>query len=232
MAKSVIPRQFLIRHAFRCKYIAKLPKTGAHPLDLPKECRLPFPGAMDGEAQYADVRTAWNEAGFAIQWEVHGKKERPYGEPDRPGACDGLALWLDTRDTRTIHRASRFCQRFFLLATTEADKLLPTVQQKSIHRALEDAPTGDLSAVRIAFFGVDEDGDTFEPDARRKVTDYRVEAFIPAANLNGFDVETSSRLGICYHIRDRELGNQILAAGMEFPFWEDPSLWSVLELVR
>ena len=27
-------------------------------------------------------------------------------------------------------------------------------------------------------------------------------------------------------------GEQVLSVGSEFPYWEDPSLWSVLELVR
>jgi hypothetical protein len=29
-----------------------------------------------------------------------------------------------------------------------------------------------------------------------------------------------------------ELGEQLLSITPEFPFWEDPSLWGVLELVR
>ena len=29
-----------------------------------------------------------------------------------------------------------------------------------------------------------------------------------------------------------ELGEQLPGLGPEFPFWEDPSMWSVLELVR
>jgi hypothetical protein len=32
-------------------------------------------------------------------------------------------------------------------------------------------------------------------------------------------------------VRDDELGEQVLSVDADFPFWEDPSLWSVLELV-
>jgi hypothetical protein len=59
-----------------------------------------------------------------------------------------------------------------------------------------------------------------------------LEAFLPAGVLHGFDPEQNTRLGVCYGVRDAELGEQQLAAGPDFPFVEDPSLWSVLELVR
>ena len=33
-------------------------------------------------------------------------------------------------------------------------------------------------------------------------------------------------------VKDAELGEQVLSVGADFPYWEDPSLWSVLELTR
>ncbi len=59
-----------------------------------------------------------------------------------------------------------------------------------------------------------------------------MEAFLPAAVLNGFDAEQNPRLGFYYVVKDTELGEQVLNVGADFPYWEDPSLWSVLELVR
>jgi hypothetical protein len=53
---------------------------------------------------------------------------------------------------------------------------------------------------------------------------------LPAAVLHGYDPEQHPRLGFFYSIRDDELGEQVLSVGPEFPFWDDPSLWSVLEL--
>ena len=57
-------------------------------------------------------------------------------------------------------------------------------------------------------------------------------AFLPAAALSGFDPAQNPRLGIFYLVRDAELGEQALAAAADLPFAEDPTLWSVLELVR
>src|SRR5438270_607721 len=59
---------------------------------------------------------------------------------------------------------------------------------------------------------------------------YVLEAFLPAAVLHGFDPEQNPRLGFYYAVRDAELGEQVLSVGADFPYWEDPSLWSVLEL--
>jgi hypothetical protein len=39
-------------------------------------------------------------------------------------------------------------------------------------------------------------------------------------------------MGIFYAVHDSELGDQTLSVGGEFPYAEDPTLWSVLELVR
>ena len=61
---------------------------------------------------------------------------------------------------------------------------------------------------------------------------YLAEVFLPAGALNGFDPDQNPRLGFFYAVRDLELGEQLSSVDAEFPYWEDPSLWSVLELVR
>ena len=86
------------------------------------------------------------------------------------------------------------------------------------NRALEDAPQFAAGQVVLR--------------VRSRAGGYRLEAFVPAEALNGFDPEQHPRLGFFYAIRDEELGEQLLNITPEFPFWEDPSLWSVLELVR
>lgn len=230
--RQLIPNQFLFRFAFSCRYHAALPGSGTHLVDLPAGHTLPFLGAMDSERERFELAVGWNESGLGIQWQTTAKRESIYGEPDRPSASDGLSLWLDTRDTRTIHRASRYCHFFYLLTHNGEQPAVPQPVQKPLHRALEDAPVADLSAIRLALFGLTADGALYVPAPGKPPTNYRMEVFLPASCLHGFDPETSSRLGIFYRIRDRELGDQLLSAGTELPYWEDPSLWSVLELVR
>jgi hypothetical protein len=174
---------------------------------------------MDEARNFADVRLGWNELGLGFQVEVRGKDQLPQGDAARPRGSDGVTLWLDTRDARTSHRASRYCHQFHFLPTgggPERDE--PAFVQTKIHRALDDAPLAPATAV--PFRSVHTKGG------------YVIEAFLPAAVLNGFDPDQNRRLGVYYAVRDAELGEQVLSVGSEFPYAEDPSLWGVLELVR
>lgn len=217
---ALIPHRFLFRVAYPCRYVKRMPREDDDRLlELPGECRLDNFAAMDEQKNFAEVALAWNELGLGVQVEVRGKEQPAQGDASRPRGSDGLSLWLDTRDARTSHRASRFCHQFHFLATgggPERDE--PALVQTKINRALHDAP---LCSPRDVPFRV-----------RHRAGGYILEAFMPGGVLNGFDPEQNPRLGIYYVVRDNELGEQVLSVGPEFPYWEDPSLWSVLELVR
>src|SRR5207247_9986461 len=123
---------------------------------------------LEGQRDFADVRLAWNEGGLGVQVAVKGKDQPAQADASRPRTSDGVTLWLDTRDARTSHRASRYCHQFHFLPTgggSEHDE--PAVTQVAIHRALQDAPLCAPSAVPFR--------------ARSKKAGYRVEAFLPAA---------------------------------------------------
>jgi hypothetical protein len=224
--KTLIPNQFLFRFALACRKTAW--KPGA-PLGV--KHYVPFTGAMDEQREIADLRIGWSESGLIVDWYVPDKCEAIYGEADRPNACDGLTLWLDTRDVRSVHRATRYCHQFYLLAHGGDEKATPKVVQQPIHRAQENAPTVDVSRIALDRRPLDKEG---KPATATKaaVKSYWMQACFPAETLNGFDPEVNSRLGIALRLRDREKGDQLWAPGPEFPYWEDPSLWSVLELVK
>src|SRR4051812_26445662 len=113
---TLIPPSFLLRVAFPCRYCKDIPREDdERVLDLGTEYRLDGFAAMDGRPHFADVRMAWNEHGLGLQVEVKGKDQQPQGEASRPRASDGVTLWLDTRDARTSHRASRHCHQFHIL---------------------------------------------------------------------------------------------------------------------
>ena len=217
---SLIPHRLLFRLAYPCRYLKGIPyEDSDRLLELPEKCCLDNFAAMDGRTNFADVRIAWNELGLGLQVEVRGKENLPQGDAGRPRESDGVSLWLDTRDARTSHRASRYCHQFHLLPTgggSERDE--PILVQTKIHRALQDAPLNVDGSVPFR--------------SERTASGYRVEAFFTAAVLHGFDPEQNPRLGIYYAVRDAEQGEQVLSVGSDFPFTEDPSLWSVLELVK
>ena len=61
------------------------------------------------------MRAAWSEAGLAFSVRVEGKKHPSWCRETKLEDSDALQLWIDTRDTHNIHRASRFCHRFIFL---------------------------------------------------------------------------------------------------------------------
>jgi hypothetical protein len=217
---TLIPHHFLFRLAYPCAYRAGMPRDeDDRLLELPESCRIDNFAGMGGRRNFADVRLAWNELGIGLQVEVRGKEQLPQGDAGRARGSDGVTLWLDTRDARASHRASRYCHQFHFLPTgggPEGDE--PAFVQTKINRALQDAPLSPASAV------------PFQCASKRN--GYLLEAFLPVAALHGFDPEQNRRLGFYYAVRDQELGEQVLSVGPDFPYWEDPSLWSVLELVK
>ena len=131
---------------------------------------------LDGGTRFADVRLAWNEFGLGVQVTVTGKSDDAQGDADKPRSSDGVSLWIDTRDARTSHRASRYCHQFHLLPTGGgADKDEPAFAQTKINRALQDAPL--CSPADVPF------------RCHRVKGGYRVEAFLGGNVLTGFDPE-------------------------------------------
>ncbi len=215
-----IPHRFLFRVAYPCRYLADMPVEGSDDLfDLPISCRLDNYAGLDEQRNFADVRVAWNEMGFGLQVEVRGKEQPLVGDVEKLRHSDQVVLWLDTRDARTSHRASRTCHQLHFLPTgggPERDQ--PAFVHGKINRAQQDPAL--IAAGALAF------------QCRGTATGYRLAAFLPALALTGFDPEQHPRLGIHYLVRDSELGEQTLSVGSDFPCAEDPTLWSVLELVR
>jgi hypothetical protein len=197
----------------------RLKDADGHLHDLPESARLNHFAGLDGQSSFADVRLAWNELGLGVQVSVNGKQQPAVGDADKPKSSDGLSLWIDTRDARASHRASRFCHHFlFIPSGGGPDKDEPFVAQAKINRAQQDSPAANLADVPLRY--------------HRAKGGYRLEAFLPAAALSGFDPQEHPRLGVYYCVRDQELGDQFLSVGWDFPFADDPSLWEVLELVR
>jgi hypothetical protein len=217
MTPQLLPTRFVFRFSAPCRYAASL--GSAPPRELAAEFRLPALGELDGELPFADVRAAWSEAGLAFSARVEGKKHPSWCRETRLEDSDGLQLWIDTRGTHNIHRASRFCHRFIFLPSGGGRSLdQPVADQLLVDRARENA-----RPVRPGQLQVTSD---------QRAGGYVLSAFIPAAALTGFQPADHPRLGFTYYLFDRELGQQHFSVGSEFPFPSDPSLWATLELVR
>ena len=212
----LIPARFFFRFAAPCLHTEKFWGRGG--LQLGPEYRLADFAELEGRRTFADVRVGWSAAGLTINVRVEGKRQRPWCRESRLDDSDGLQLWIDTRDTHSIHRAGRFCHRFvFLPFGGGRDLSLPFADQLLVDRARENA-----KPVRP---------EVLSARSEKRVNGYLLEAFVPAAALTGYDPAEYPRLGFTYAVLDRELGEQTFSVGSELPYPADPSLWGTLELV-
>ncbi len=219
MSTPLLPQAFWFRLSIPCRRIEGLPRTGPRGrlLDLPESCALPDLTQLEGGRSWAEVRVAWNPAGLAVAIEATGKSG-PMVFEEGPTPSNGAQIWVDTRDTRGIHRASRFCHRFTAKLSPGGSRtaLEVELEQRPIARAVADAPTCSI--------------ETLSARAERISGGWRLELFFPSEALHGFDPETNRRLGFAYQVSDPDREDQFLGVGREFPIGEDPSLWSTLEL--
>jgi hypothetical protein len=216
MNEPLLASTFLFRFSIPCRRCDSLwPVKGG---ELGAEYALPSFGELEGRPKFADLRIAWSEDGLLFTLRVSGKRQSLWCRSSRIEDSDGLHVWIDTRDTHNIHRASRFCHRFaFLPIGSGAGENQPLGRLLVIHRSREDPKSVADSALRVHA--------VVDPGA------YLLQAYIPAAALTGFDPLEHPRLGFMYAVADRELGWQTLSMGPEFPIDEDPSLWGSLELI-
>lgn len=206
---------FLFRFSAPCAYRAE----AVEPIRLTERDALPAFAALDGQPPLAEVRAAWSERGLAFTVEVRGKQQHPWCRESQPDSSDGVRLWIDTRDTHNVHRATRFCHQFVFLPAGRGPNLdEPVAEQLAIHRARDQAravPPGVLAARK-----------------ERRRGGYVLDLFVPGQALTGWDPAEHRKLGFTYAVLDRELGEQVFVGSAELPYREDPSLWGTLELER
>lgn len=217
MSTQLIPPSFLFRFAVPCKYAAE--SWTARGVELGDEFLLPSFAELDDAPLRAAVKAAWNEQGLSLSVIVSGKKQAPWCRENRIEDSDGFYVWIDTRDTHNIHRASRFCHQFAFLPTGGGNRLAePVADQLLINRARENSKPvrpGTLRAV-----------------SHKLADGYRLDVHIPAEALTGFDPGEHPRLGFHWAVMDREIGELTFCCPSELPYREDPSTWGTLELVK
>jgi hypothetical protein len=175
-------------------------------------------GTADREKSFADVRAAWGHEGMAFNVRVEGKSQPVWCREGRLEDSDGFQVWIDTRATLNIHRASRYCHRYvFLPAGGGPGQTAPVADQLLINRARENARPIRPRELQVG--------------SKITKSGYLLAAFVPAAALAGFDPLQHRQIGFTYAVFDRELGLQTFATGAAFPFTEDPTCWAALELV-
>lgn len=193
-------------------------KFGQHGWQLPAEAELPSTGvSISGQNQFAKLKLAVSETGLFMSTTVTGKRQLPWCRESRIEDSDGLHVWIDTRNSRDVHRATRFCHRFIF------------------------APLGRRPKSEQAFAGwapINRARDNSRPPpekllyahAKLNPGGYELSAALHWQALTGFDRHDFPVLGFYAAVIDRELGWQSLGLGPPLPVVEDPSLWLELAL--
>lgn len=219
---TLLAPRFLFR--FSVPICRKKPIWGSTGVVLDENYQLPDLAVLDAgtvsrEPSFADVRMAWDAAGVAFNLRVSGKKQPLWCRESRLEDSDGLVVWIDTRATHNIHRASKYCHSFVFLPAGGGRKSdEPLADQLLINRARENARPIRPRELQIT--------------SKLRKDGYSLAAFIPAVALGGYDPANHRSLGFTYAVIDRELGLATFANGPAFPFGEDPSCWATLELTE
>jgi hypothetical protein len=212
---GLLSPRFLFRFSVPCRSAAPLPTIDSR---LAAKYALPSLEPLDGRAALAEVRMAWSPQGLAFWMQVRKRRRAPRCDENRLADSDGIQVWIGTRESSGIHRATRFCHRFAFLPTGGGRKNdQPVADQLLIPRARENAPPVGPRQLRVAS-EVRRDG-------------YLLSAQIPAEALAGYQPRDHAQLAFTYLVVDSELGEQAFCCSATMPFHEDPSLWARLELV-
>ena len=214
----LLPPELQFRWILPIPRVDRLPGDGKPLGNLPQNAVLTIPRELDSESIPVVWKAAWNSHGLAFSAEITGKS-RWSCNPDRPLDSDGIQLWIDTRDTQSVHRATRFCHMLCILPSGGGESSRdPVVVPVPVPRASQDAKLAD--------------GDDFLVAAEMTKSGYRLGVWIPATALTGFDPASQPRIGFFAQLKDKELGTHPVSLSSDFPYDGDPSLWLTLEMTH
>lgn len=211
---NLIPERFLFRYSIPIHKLSDVPNLQKGLFTLSDKYALPSFAELEKTDDYAQLFAGWHKEG--LLFEVRVEKETPVVKynRDEPEVSDGIWFWIDTRNTQNIHRASRFCQSFFCYPNQP--KQPPGNLPVPISRAREEAVLPDAGDQQIY--------------AEHSESGYRLQFWIPADSLTGYDPDNFGEIGFYYCVQDFQRGEQTLSVGREFPIDHDPSLWATLVL--
>lgn len=215
---TLVPNALLFRFAIPLRHRAA-PVVDGDLDDWSDDFLLPAFGALDGHPAFGRIWMAWNEHGLYVACRVEGRRMPFQCDPAQFWKGDNLRICTDTRDTRDLRRASRYCQQFYLLPSGGGPRGREAVGGSArIHRAAENAPVAPAGSIPVA--------------SRRDGHAYTIEAHLPATMLSGWDPEEHPRIGLFVMLEDVELGRQPLTVGDDLNWHIDPSTWPTAVLTR
>ncbi|TWT59889.1 hypothetical protein [Rubinisphaera italica] len=218
----LIPAEFYFQASVEIPWQTDLAKDIQHKKHPEIEKELPDLMFEESDTENsARFFIAWNEDGICLQVKTERKKfPTQSGTLSDPTQGDYTDFFIDTRDLKTNHRASKFCHRFTLIPPGTRGK------RKQSAMMIEQEISGNRTYREMT---QPEQIPTW--DSRSK-DGYQVSCWISKAYLEGYDPEHVPSLGFYYRMQDLDYGTRIFGVGENFPATTDPSLWPSLKLVK
>src|SRR4029077_6804481 len=105
---------------------------------------------LENSPRWAEVRLGWNNQGLGITVLSDAGSPQQLTER-RPEGFAVAQFWIDTRDSRNVSRATRFCHRFVVRIDRgdSRGRLYAEVTQRPVARATADAPLSRCDDVPV-----------------------------------------------------------------------------------
>jgi hypothetical protein len=170
---------------------------------------LPNTSSISGERPFCEVTMGWEKKGLRFFFEF----SRSFDHPLYPSydAGDSIELYIDTRDVKSGFN-TRYCHHFFLLP-----------------KAVDGVQAGE-----VTHFRTDDRHEHCDPDLLEVInhSKKRIELFIPAHCLHGYDTDQFDRCGFAYRInRFRGDPQHFSVSSADFQIDQQPSLWSSVRFI-
>ncbi len=216
---KLIPASYLFRLSLPLYYRETIWKKG---ITLEPRYEIPQFQTLDqDQARENPLSTciAWSEEGLTFQFTVSGKKQKPHCRITDLEQSDSIEIFVDTRNTKTVHRATRFCHRFLFLPSGGG------VNGKE--------PYGSMLKIRLARGEPTAIGQ-FQPQVvcQNKRNGYQLSCHLPKKFLEGWQPQEQPEIGFYFLLRDQELGVVSMTYDAALPVNEDPSLWPTAFLAK
>jgi hypothetical protein len=213
----IVPPSFLFQYQLSVPRVDGLPKKKGKSLQLPDAAKVFVPSSLNEGTTGLEMKLGWNPDGLAVEIVVRGKKAEPAGRRHDLKHSDVVYVFVDTRHTANVHRATEFCTALQILPSDEAADDKPTVQFVEIAQQRSTRRQPDVKRVML--------------NVQNQRDGYQLGLWIPTAQMPGFDqIEEIGHLGFYVVVEDTELGQLPLSIGDDFPVAHDPSTWLQLNL--
>ena len=105
---ELVPNRLLFRFEVQILYRVRAPRIDGDLADWDERYVLPPLAEIDNRPVFTDLHAAWNERGLSFAYRIAGRRRPLQIDTQRFWRSDGLRICTDTRDTRSLRRATRF----------------------------------------------------------------------------------------------------------------------------